>query len=115
MRRAVAILASALLIGCSSSGVRGIADKRSDFRKFMPMTSDPAHHRLKAVRPYFKRVNRAQILRAIESACQDARKRGASIFNPAAESGYYVNCNPQNRQLLNGYVSSNPSQAPRGR
>src|SRR5947209_1248805 len=103
------------LAACSSSGVRGIADKRSEFRKFVPMTGEPAHYGLKAVRPYFKRANRAQILRAIESACQGTRKHGASILNPAADSGYYVNCNPENRQLLNGYISKNPSQAAHGR
>jgi hypothetical protein len=101
-----------LLLACGSSGVRGIADKRSDFQKFLPMTEDPVRHGLKGVRPFFKHANRSQILRAIETACQDPRKRGASIMNPSADSGYYVNCNPENRQLLNGYVSLNPSQAP---
>lgn len=117
MKRAPIIVcfAAFALAACSSSGVRGIADKRSEFRKFVPMTGAPTRYGLKAVRPYFKRANRAQILRAIEAACQDTRKRGASILNPAADSGYYVNCNPENRQLLNGYVSSNPSQPPHRR
>ena len=104
-----------ILAACTPAGVRGIADKRNDFRKFTPMTGDPARYGLKPVRPYFKRANRAQILRAIELACQGGRKRGSSMLNPAANSGYYVNCNPENRQLLNGYIPSSPSQSPRSR
>ena len=109
------ILLFVVLAACGSSGVRGIADNRTNFQKFVPMTGDPARYGLKAVRPYFQRANRAQILRAIESACQDTRKHGTSILNPTAGSGYYVNCNPENRQLLNGYISKNPSQAAHGR
>ena len=117
-------IALVLLSACGSVGmrgfaenVRGIADKRTDFRKFTPMSGDPGRFGLKAVNPYFKRANRAQILRAIESACRDtgrpdAHKRGSSVLNPAAGSGYYVNCNPENRQLLNGYVPASQSQAP---
>ncbi len=104
-----------LLAACSTHAVRGIADKRSDFRKFVPMTGDPAHYGLKSVRPLFKTANRAQILHAIESACQDRHKRGASMYNPQTQSGYYVNCNPENRQLLNGWVSAAPSESPHSR
>jgi hypothetical protein len=97
---------------CGGQNVRGIADKRSDFRKFMPMTGEPSRYGLKSVHPYFKRANRAQIMRAIEQACQDGRKRGSSVLNPRADAGYYVNCNPKNRQLLNGYVPANGREAP---
>lgn len=72
------------------------------------------------VRPYFKTANRAEILRAIEGACrgvgEDGRhKEGSSVFDSAAQTGYYVNCNPENRQLLNGYVPANPAHAPHSR
>jgi len=105
---------------CSSANERGIADKRSDFQKFLPMSGDPAKDGLKAVQPYFKSVNRAQILRAIENACRGAgangrRKEGSSDFNPSTGAGYYVNCNPENRQLLNGYVPAKGSRAPHSR
>jgi hypothetical protein len=115
MKQICALLVLALLIGCSAHGVRGIADKRTDFRKFLPMTGDPGRYDLKAVKPYFQRANRAQLLRAIENACQDRRKHGSSFFNPETQSGYYVNCNPENRQLLNGYIPANPSEAPHSR
>ena len=99
-----AILCVLLLAGCSGGNVRGIADKRSDFKRFVPMEKAAAEYGLKQVRPYFKRANRAEILRAIESACVGGRKEGSSAYNPTTQAGYYVNCNPRNRQLLNGYV-----------
>lgn len=103
-----------ILAGCSTSSQRGIADRRSDFRKFLPMTGDPARYGLKAVRPYFKRANRDEILRAIEAACE-GRKEGSSVSRPEAQAGYYVNCNPSNRQLLNGYVSRDVRRRPSSR
>lgn len=110
------LLSSVLLVSCSAIGgnPRGIADKRSDFRKFIPMTGDPAHYGLRAVRPYFNHADRAQILRAIEQSCAGERE-GRSVFAPAREAGYYVNCNPSNRQLLNGYVPLNPHEHPHSR
>ena len=100
-----------MLAACSVTSQRGIADKRSDFRKFLPMTGDPARYGLKAVRPYFKTANRVEILRAIETECT-GRKEGSSVFRPETQSGYYVNCNPSNRQLLNGYVSRDARKRP---
>lgn len=99
---------------CSAGDQRGIADKRSDFKSFVPMRQDLARDGLKPVRPYFKRANRQEILRAIERACT-GEKRGSSVFNPRTDEGYYVNCNPNNRQLLNGYVPANAKQAPHSR
>lgn len=98
-------------LACSLNSQHGIADRRSDFRKFLPMTGDPARYGLKSVRPFFRAANRAEILRAIESACS-GEKEGSSIFHPESQSGYYVNCNPRNRQLLNGYVSADPRRRP---
>jgi hypothetical protein len=112
--RRCAILVALVLAGCSLSSQRGIADKRTDFRKFLPMTGDPARYGLKAVRPYFRRANRAEIMSAIERACT-GRKEGSSVFEPEAQSGYYVNCNPSNRQLLNGFVSRDPRKRPSSR
>lgn len=109
------LLAGALLTSCGGQNVRGIADKRSDFRKFLPMNANASHDGLRAVRPYFKRADRSQILRAIESACAGEHKRGSSVSHPENGSGYYVNCNPQNRQLLNGYVAANAREAPHSR
>lgn len=110
-----AVLVSAFLLGgCSVAGERGIADKRSEFTKFLPMKSDPAHEGLKPVRPFFKSANRAEILRAIERACTGGRA-GASVEDARAGSGYYVNCNPENRQLLNGYLPLNPRREPHSR
>lgn len=107
-----ALLVALALAGCSVvSSQRGIADRRSEFRKFLPMSGDPARYGLKAVRPYFRSANRAEILRAIEAACQGGRE-GSSIYKPEAQAGYYVNCNPSNRQLLNGYVSRDPRRRP---
>ncbi len=97
-----------------ATGQRGIADRRSEFQKFLPMTGDPAKDGLKEVRPYFATANRAAILRAIERACQ-GRRAGSSIFDPVKQAGYYVNCNPENRQLLNGFVPLNPSVRPHSR
>lgn len=105
------LLLIVLSLACSHSGQRGIADRRSDFRKFLPMTGDPARYGLKPVRPYFRTAKRAEILRAIESACTGA-KEGSTVFKPEAQAGYYVNCNPKNRQLLNGYISRDPRKRP---
>lgn len=99
------------VLACSHSSQRGIADRRSDFRKFLPMTGDPFRYGLKPVRPFFRAANRTEILRAIESACS-GEKEGSSIFRPESQSGYYVNCNPRNRQLLNGYISQDPRRRP---
>jgi hypothetical protein len=103
-----------LSAACSAGGQRGIADERSDFKSFIPMKQDLTRDGLKPVKPYFKRANRAEILRAIERACTGA-KRGSSVFNARTDEGYYVNCNPKNRQLLNGYVPANARQAPHSR
>jgi hypothetical protein len=99
---------------CSAGDSRGIADGRSDFKSFIPMKQDLTRDGLKPVKPYFKRANRAEILRAIERACTGGKK-GSSVFNPRTDEGYYVNCNPSNRQLLNGYVPANARQAPHSR
>jgi hypothetical protein len=109
-----------LSAGCSSGNQRGIADKRSDFQKFLPMSGDFHSYGLKEVRPYFRTANRSEILRAIENACRGVgengrRKEGSSAFNPGTGAGYYVNCNPENRQLLNGYVPERASRAPHSR
>jgi hypothetical protein len=108
-RWAVAVLL--LLVACSGAGQRGIADRRSEFQRFLPMTGDPAKYGLKTVRPYFRSANRAEILRAIERACT-GEKEGSSIYDTERQAGYYVNCNPSNRQLLNGYVSRDPRRRP---
>ena len=94
--------------------VRGIADKRSDFRNFLPMTADPARDGLKAVKPFFRQPNRTEIMQAIERAC-DGRRTGSSVYEPKTGAGYYVNCNPRNRQLLNGYVPVSSSVQPHSR
>ena len=109
------LLAGAMLPSCGGQNVRGIADKRSDFRKFIPMAGNPSRDGLRPVRPFFKRADRSQILRAIESACAGEHKRGSSVSHPENGSGYYVNCNPQNRQLLNGYIAANAREAPHSR
>jgi hypothetical protein len=93
---------------------RGIADKRTEFARFLPMKADPARDGLKPVRPYFPRANRTEILRAIERACAGGRS-GSSIYDQQRQAGYYVNCNPKNRQLLNGYVAANSSEQPHSR
>lgn len=102
------------LLACSAGSQRGIADKRSDFKRFLPMTGNPSRYGLRVVRPFFKTANRAQILRAIEGACEGGRE-GSSVFNEVRQSGYYVNCNPRNRQLLNGYVPANAAHQPHSR
>ena len=84
------------------------------------MTGDPARDGLKPVRPFFRTANRAEILRAIEKACSGVgengrRKEGSSAFNPGTGAGFYVNCNPENRQLLNGYVPANSAHPPHSR
>ena len=98
--------------GCSAQNDRGVADKRSNFEKFLPMKGDPSHYGLKEVKPFFKASRRTDVLRAMERVCQGAKK-GGSVFDPRSGSGYYVNCNPENRQLLNGYVPANPKVRPR--
>jgi len=75
------------------------------------MRGDSAKYGLQRVRPFFKRANRPEILRAIERACA-GEKEGSAVFNARTEEGYYVNCNPRNRQLLNGYVPADPSKKP---
>ena len=75
------------------------------------MTGDPVKYGLKPVRPYFRNANRAEILHAIDRACTD-RKEGSSVYDTERQAGYYVNCNPNNRQLLNGYVSRDARRRP---
>jgi hypothetical protein len=113
MPKVLLIIISLLLISCNRGNQRGIADRRSDFKKFIVMEGAPESYGLKAVRPYFKRANRSELLSAIENACQSRAKSGASIFNPATGAGYYVNCNAANRQLLNGYIPSDARKKPR--
>lgn len=96
---------------CSGQGQRGIADKRSDFRQFIPMKTDPRKDGLREVKPFFRRAERAEIVRAIEHACTSGRD-GSSVLDERTGAGYYVNCNPRNRQLLNGYVPLNSRQEP---
>ena len=103
-----------LVSACSAGGQRGVADKRSDFKNFIPMQQEPERDGLKAVKPFFKRANQQEIVRAIERACV-GEKRGSSVFEPRTGEGYYVNCNPRNRQLLNGYIPANARQAPHSR
>src|SRR3954452_19053176 len=92
------MLVVALTAAChKQAATRGIADERTDFSSFLPMKADPARDGLKRVNPYFRRADRAQILRAIEQACQGHRS-GSSHYDPRTASGYYVNCNPKNRQ-----------------
>ena len=122
MKPSVILLAAVFLFpaACSPQNERGIADKRSDFGKFLPMTGDPTRDGLKAVRPFFRAANRSEVLRAIERACSGVgengrRKEGSSIFNRETGAGYYVNCNPENRQLLNGYIPANAAHPPHSR
>lgn len=116
--RSLTVLLMLLLVltACSISrrAQRGIADRRSDFRSFLPMEQDPSRDGLKPVRPYFQRANRNEILAAIDRACVGG-KSGSSVYEPRTQQGYYVNCNPRNRQLLNGYVSANPRREPHSR
>jgi hypothetical protein len=109
---AVVAACAIAMTACSAQGQRGIADERSHFEKFLPMKQDPARDGLKAVRPYFDRANRAQILGVIEHVCQ-GRKEGSSAYDPRSQRGYYVNCNPHNRQFLNGYIPLNTRKRPR--
>jgi hypothetical protein len=76
------------------------------------MEKPPAEYGLRPVRPFFKRANRAEILRTIEGACMGGSKAGSSAYNPATEAGYYVNCTAGNRQLLNGYIPLNARRRP---
>jgi hypothetical protein len=109
-----AVFLICLMTACSGGSQRGIADKRSDFKKFLPMEKPAAEYGLRQVRPFFKRADRAQILRTIEEACLTggSNKSGSSAYNPATQAGYYVNCNPGNRQLLNGYIPLNARRHP---
>jgi hypothetical protein len=102
------------VVACSAQNQRGIADKRSNFEKFIPFERDPSQEGLKQVKPFFKRANRSEITRAIDRACTGG-KAGSSVFEPRTGEGYYVNCDPRNRQLANGYVPSNPRQRPGAR
>jgi len=113
MKNLSAVLAVCVvaMTACSAQGQRGVADERSHFEKFLPMKQDPGKDGLKAVRPYFDRANRTEILRVIEHACQGG-KAGSSAFDPRTQRGYYVNCNPRNRQFLNGYVPLNAKRRP---
>jgi hypothetical protein len=104
----------ATIPACSIQPTPGVADKRSDFRSFLPMKADPGRDGLKRAKPYFRRADRGEIIRAIERAC-NGRRSGSSVYDPRTGAGYYVNCNPRNRQLLNGYVPANPSQQPHSR
>ena len=111
----VVLIALTLAIaGCSRRETRGIADKRTNFERFLPMTGNAEHYGLKPVRPFFRSANRALILRAIERACQGGRS-GRSVQDARSGAGYYVNCNPSNRQLLNGYVPIAPGEQPHSR
>jgi uncharacterized protein (DUF2147 family) len=111
---AALLAVSATITGCSRQDARGIADRRTDFRKFLPMRQDPVRDGLRVVKPYFRQSDRTEIMRAIERAC-DGSRRGSSVYDPRTGRGYYVNCNPKNRQLLNGYVPITPSQQPHSR
>ncbi len=95
----------------SVSASSGIADKRTDFQQFLPLEGDLARYGLKAVRPQFRTGERSAVLHAIEVACQGG-KAGSSEFNPRSGAGFYVNCNPRNRQLLNGYIPLDPHKRP---
>lgn len=114
LRAIPALFVLCLLTACSGGSQRGIADKRTDFKKFLPMEKPPAEYGLRQVRPFFKRANRAEILRTIEEACASggSNKAGSSAYNPATGAGYYVNCSPANRQLLNGYIPANARREP---
>lgn len=103
-----------VLAGCTPSGHRGIADKRTNFEQFLAMKSNPEHDGLKPVKPYFRVANRTEILRAIQHACVGG-KSGSSTYDPERGAGFYVNCNPENRQLLNGYVPLTSRQQPHSR
>jgi hypothetical protein len=110
----IVVFACGGIVSCARQETRGIADARSDFRQFLPMKADPARDGLKPVKPYFRQSDRAGVLRAIERAC-DGRRRGSSVYDERTGAGYYVNCNPRNRQLLNGYVSLNRAVQPHSR
>jgi hypothetical protein len=110
----VLCLSTALISSCSANDVRGIADGRSDYKKFIPMQSDSAREGLRPVKPYFRSSDRSGVLRAIERACAGGRG-GSSVYDERSEAGYYVNCNPRNRQLLNGYVARQASVRPHSR
>jgi hypothetical protein len=102
------------LAACSGSRQRGVADQRTHFSRFVPMEGDVHRYGLRAVRPRFANGDHAAIERAINSACQGG-KEGSSSFDPRTDEGYYVNCNPRNRQLLNGYIPVDPAHMPHSR
>ena len=79
------------------------------------MTEDPSSHGLRAVEPFFRNADRGPILSAIERACAVRGKRGSAVYDERRQAGYYVNCNPDNRQLLNGYVPANSKEVPHSR
>ena len=112
MRLTFSIAVLALLLACSAGNTRGIADRRTDFKQFLPMKGEPSHYGLRTVRPFFRSANRAEIMRAIDNACRDTRKRGSAVTDERRQAGYYVNCNPENRQLLNGYIPANQRERP---
>jgi hypothetical protein len=101
--------------GCSVGSERGIADKRSDFQHFIPMKENPSKYGFREVEPFFRNADRGRIVAAIERACAVRGKRGSSVYDERRHAGYYVNCNPENRQLLNGYVPVNSKEAPHSR
>ena len=106
------------LTACTAGDPRGIADKRSDFKSFLPMKASPERDGLKAVKPFFRSADRSQIIRAIDHAClggAQGHKSGSSVYNERTGQGYYVNCNPENRQLLNGYVPVDAKREPHSR
>jgi hypothetical protein len=103
-----------LLVACGARSSRGIADRRSSFREFLPMKSDASRDGLREVKPYFTAADPSRIEAAIKRACTQGRE-GSSVFDQRSGRGYYVNCNPHNLQLLNGYVPSNPKEQPHSR
>lgn len=78
------------------------------------MSQNAAKDGLKEVKPFFRAARKEEIVRAIEKACV-GKKAGSSVYEPRSGQGYYVNCNPRNRQLLNGYVPVNAKQQPHSR
>lgn len=102
------------LAACSRNAARGIADRRSNFEKFLPMEQDPTHYGLRPVKPYFTHADRGELQRAFRNACTQG-KQASSVFDEATNRGYYVNCDPRNFQLLNGYVPLNPGVQPHSR
>ena len=114
MKVAAAVSLGIVGTACSAADEHGIADKRSDFSKFLPMSQNVGRDGLKTVKPFFRSAQRGQITAAIEKACTGG-KAGSSVYEPRDGRGYYVNCNPKNRQLLNGYVPANSKERPHSR